>query len=249
MDFSHFLYSSDNIPEGFGFSHFSPFHFFWLFLGVATAAISCLFYRRLQRKGRRRMLWIMTALLVGDEIWKLAWLLSLGLFTHSYLQFHLCSINIFLILFFTVKPNQIVGNFLYAICIPTTTAALLFPTWTKLPFWNFMHLHSFSVHILLLAIPLMLTVGGDIQPRLRKLPGSLLLLLGLALFAKGVNHLYGTNFMFLESVSSGNPLKVFEDLWGNHYYGFPILGALMISVMYTPNLLLQKYRNKALKSS
>ena len=146
MDFSHFLYSSDNIPEGFGFSHFSPLHFFWLFLGVAIAALSCLLYRRLQRKGRRRMLWIMTALLVGDEIWKLAWLLSLGLFTHSYLPFHLCSINIFLILFFTVKPNQIVGNFLYAICIPTTTAALLFPTWTKLPFWNFMNLHFLGTY-------------------------------------------------------------------------------------------------------
>ena len=248
MDFSHFKYSSDNIPEGFGFSHFSALHFFWLFLCIAVAVGCCLLYWKLKPKGRRNMLWIMTALLLGDEIWKVAWLLSLGLFTHSYLPFHLCSINIFLILFFTVKPNQTVGNFLYAICIPTTTAALLFPTWTKLPFWNFMHLHSFSVHILLLVIPLMLTFGGDIKPSLRKLPGSLLLLLGLALLAKGVNHLYGTNFMFLESVSKGNPLKIFEDLWGNHYFGFPILGVLMITVMYTPVLILQKHRNKALKT-
>jgi hypothetical protein len=90
----------------------------------------------------------------------------------------------------------------------------------------------------------MLTFGGDIKPSLRRLPGSLLLLLGLSLLAKGFNLLYHTNFKFLESVSKGNPLKIFEDLWGNHYYGFPILGVLMIAVMYTPILILQKHRAK-----
>ncbi len=244
MDFSHFLYSSDSIPDGFGFSLFSPLHLFWLFLCAAVAVGCCILYKKLKPKGRRKMLWVMTALLVGDEIWKLVWLLSLGLFTHSYLPFHLCSINIFLILFFALKPNETVGNFLYVICIPTTTAALLFPTWTKLPFWNFMHLHSFSVHILLLVIPLMLTVGGDIKPSLRRLPASLLLLLAVALFAKGANMLWRTNFMFLESVDDGNPLKLFETLWGSHYYGYPILGGLMIAVMYTPILILQKLKKK-----
>lgn len=72
MDFSHFKYSSDNIPKGFGFSHFSALHFFWLFLCIAVAVGCCLLYRKLKPKGRRNMLWIMTALLLGDEIWKVA---------------------------------------------------------------------------------------------------------------------------------------------------------------------------------
>lgn len=105
MDFSHFKYSSDNIPKGFGFSHFSALHFFWLFLCIAVAVGCCLLYRKLKPKGRRNMLWIMTALLLGDEIWKVAWLLSLGLFTHSYLPFHLCSINIFL--FSSLRSSRI----------------------------------------------------------------------------------------------------------------------------------------------
>ena len=37
---------------------------------------------------------ILTALVVGNEIWKIIWITSLGLFTHSYLPFHLCSVNI-----------------------------------------------------------------------------------------------------------------------------------------------------------
>lgn len=232
MDFSHFLYSSDNIPNGFGFEHFSPLHIFWLVLWVMLSLFCCLLYRRLGERGRRRMRLILMSLIVGDEIWKMAWLMSLGLYTHSYLPFHLCSINIFLILFHTFKPTETVGNFFYIACMPTAAAAILFPTWTKLPFWNFMHLHSFSVHILLFIYPLMLIVGGDIKPRLRYLPRSLLLLIGLALVAKGVNHLYGTNFMFLESASKGNPLKLFEDLFGNHLIGFPVLGAAIILLLY-----------------
>ena len=244
VDFSHFCYSSDNIPEGLGFSHFSPLHLFWLALCVALAASCCLLYRKLGEKGRMRMRWILTALVVGDEIWKNAWLTALGLFTHSYLPFHLCSVNIFLILFYTVKPTKTVGNFLYGICIPAALAALLFPTWTKLPFWNFMHLHSFSVHILLFIIPLMLTVGGYIRPDIKQLPKCLLLLLGLGLIAKGANLLWSTNFMFLESASEGNPLYFFEQRFGNHLIGFPVLAVAVLAVMYGPLTVWQRCRAK-----
>lgn len=242
VDFSHFAYSSDNVPEGLGFSHFSPLHLFWLALCALLAVGCCLLYRSLGLRGRRRMRWILTALLVGDEIWKTAWLAALGLYTHSYLPFHLCSINIFLILLFTVKPNKTVGNFLYGICLPAAAAALLFPTWTKLPFWNFMHLHSFSVHILLFIIPLMLTVGGDIKPDVRVLPKCLLLLLGLGLIAKGANLLWRTNFMFLESASKGNPLYLFEQKFGNHLIGIPVLAAAVLAVMFGPLTVWQSCR-------
>ena len=57
-------------------------------------AKSSLLYRKLQEKGRMRMRRILTALVVGNEIWKIIWITSLGLFTHSYLPFHLCSVNI-----------------------------------------------------------------------------------------------------------------------------------------------------------
>jgi hypothetical integral membrane protein (TIGR02206 family) len=248
VDFSHFCYSSDSIPEGLGFSHFSPLHFFWLALCAALAVFCCLLYRKLQVKGRTRMRLILTTLVVGDEIWKIAWLTALGLFTHSYLPFHLCSVNIFLILFFTVKPTKTVGNFLYGICIPAALAALLFPTWTKLPFWNFMHLHSFSVHVLLFVIPLMLTVGGDIKPDVKQIPKCLLLLMCMALIAKGANLLWHTNFMFLESASEGNPLYFFEQKFGNHLIGLPVLAVAVLAVMYGPLTVWQRCRGRKRKT-
>ena len=244
VDRSHFCYSSDNIPDGLGFSHFSFLHIFWLVLGIGLAVFCSLLYRRLGKKGRTRMRWILTALVVGDEIWKIAWLTALGLFTHSYLPFHLCSVNIFLILLFTVKPTRTVGNFLYGICIPAAAAALLFPTWTGLPFWNFMHLHSFSVHILLMVIPIMLTAGGDIRPDPRSLPRCLLLLAALGLVAKGANLLWSTNFMFLESASEGNPLYFFEQKFGNHLIGLPVLAGAVLTGMYLPLALYRRIRVK-----
>lgn len=237
MDFSHFMHTVETIPKGLGFSHFSPLHIFWLVLCTVLAVGCCVLYRRLAERGRRNMRWVMTALVVGDELWKMAWLFALGLYRATYLPFHLCSINIFLIVFFAVKPTKTVGNFLYAICIPAALAALLFPTWTELPFWNCMHLHSFSVHILLFVTPLMLTVGGDIKPDVRVLPKCLLLLLGLAAVAKVVNILLDTNFMFLEAAYPGNPLYLFRQKFGSHLIGFPVLAVAVLLAMYGPLVL------------
>lgn len=43
-------------------------------------------------------------------------------------------------------------------------AALLFPNWATLPFPNLMHLHSFTVHALLVAYPVMLLLAGSCAP-------------------------------------------------------------------------------------
>ena len=100
-----------------------------------------------------------------------------GNYRANYLPLHMCSINIFLIALHALRPTRLVDNFLYAVCIPAALAALLFPTWVSLPPANFMHLHSFTVHILLATYPIMLTAGRDIRPQAKYLPGCV----GLAL--------------------------------------------------------------------
>jgi hypothetical integral membrane protein (TIGR02206 family) len=165
--------------------------------------------------------------------------MSLGLYTHSYLPFHLCSINIFLILFHTFKPTETVGNFFYIACMPTAAAAILFPTWTKLPFWNFMHLHSFSVHILLALYPLVLTVNGDIRPKLREVWKCFVLLIALAVPVYGINLWLDTNYMFLMKHDNIAPLKLAEQLTGSHLVAFPIIAVVAVALLYLP---LELYR-------
>ena len=47
-----------------------------------------------------------------------------------------------------------------------------------------------------------------------------------------INLALDTNFMFLMRAEPGNPLLIFEDLWGHHLLGVPVLGVIFIGLMY-----------------
>lgn len=219
-------------PKTFGFTHFDATHIFWLVLFALTAVICSYFYRKCGEVGRKRFRFAVAGLIFLDEIAKWIMLFATNQWTVNYFPLHLCTINIFIIAVHLIKPFKSLDNFLYMICIPAAIAALLFPTWTRQPILNFMHIHSSTIHILLALYPIMLTVGGDIKPRARHIWKSLLLLAGLAVPAFIVNEICGTNYMFLAKATF--PLTIFEDLLGNYLWGFPILIALVLIVMYVP---------------
>ncbi|MBQ8173874.1 MAG: YwaF family protein [Clostridia bacterium] len=228
----YFLETSDTIPKGLGFSHYDATHLAWLAVFLLFTAGSCLLYRRYAEKGRRNYRRIFAGLILLDEAWKWFWLIVGGNWTVDYLPLHLCSINIILIAIHAWKPSRLLDNFLYMICIPGALAALLFPTWTKLPMANFMYWHSFTVHVLLAAYPITLLAGKDIRPNPHYILPCLGLLGGMAIPIYFFNLAFDTNYMFLMYASKGNPLKAFEDLLGNHLYGFPIIFVAVIAVMY-----------------
>lgn len=230
----YFWETVGSIEDGVGFAHFDLCHILWLAAFVVVTVGMCLLYRKSTPPRRRILRRTVAGLIVADELVKLTFLLISGLWTKNYLPLHLCTINIFLIVAYVIKPSRMLGNFLYLICIPAALAALLFPTWTELPPANIMHLHSFSVHILLALFPIMLTVGGDIRPRVREVWKCVLLLVGMAVPVYVINRLLDTNYMFLMEAEAGNPLLLFENAFGNHLIGYPILLAAVILVMYGP---------------
>lgn len=241
---SNFLHTSDTIPEGFGWTHFCPMHLAWIVGAVVFALIVSLLYRRSDEKKRGKIRKLLALALLADELYKMVCLFIGGNYTPDYLPLHLCSINIIFIAIHAWKPSKLLDNFLYGICIPGALAALLFPTWVKLPPTSFMYWHSFTVHVLLLAYPIVLTAGGDIRPNARQLPKCLLFLAALAVPIYGVNRLFDTNFMFLMRADDGNPLQIFETLLGSHLWGFPIIGAAVLSVMYVPLHWWRRHKNK-----
>lgn len=240
----YFFETTETIADGQGFSLFDSLHISWLIVMVLFVVGNCLLYRKLDQKGKT--FWRKTAawLLVADELFKMAILISHGNYSVSYLPLHLCSINIFIIAIHAYKPHTVLDNFLYTVCIPGALAALLFPTWTSLPITSGMHLHSFTVHILLAMYPIVLVSAGEIKPCFRNAFKSLGLLLAMAIPIYGVNWLLDTNFMFLMSADPGNPLYFFQTLWGNHLLGFPVIIAGVLLVMYGPIVLIQKLRKK-----
>lgn len=241
----YFLETSGTIPTGLGFEHFDRTHLTWLVIAALIIGANCLLYRGLNASNRARWNKIMALLLIANELFKHTMLLIGGNFEPTYLPLHLCSINIFLIAIHAWRPSATLSNFLYTVCIPGAIAALLFPSWTKLPVLNFMHLHSSTIHIQLVMYPLVLAVNGVLKPSAKGIPeclGLLVILAGVALVA---NLIFDTNFMFLMEADKGNPLYAFEQLFGNHLIGFPILISAVLVIMYVPMEIYRRHKEKA----
>ena len=167
-------------------------------------------------------------------------LLLLSEFRWGHLPFHLCGINILLITFDVFKQTKVVRSFLYYFAIPGAMLALLFPNWTEVPVWNFFHLHSFTIHILLVLYSLLLVTTGQADTDLKSAIKGVGLLVAMAIPVYGLNLLWGTNFMFLMRPDKGNPLEMFEKLLGSHLWGFPILLPVVVLVMYLPTRIFKK---------
>jgi len=238
----YFMDTTETIADGVGFPQFGTLHLIWLAVFGVICLTSILWYRK--QDPHKQKVWKVTVavLLLIDELFKVVMLVLGGRYTASYLPLHLCSINIFVIAFHAWKPSKVAGGYLYTVGIAGALAALLFPSWTSLPFMNFMHLHSFTVHILLALYPITLFAAGELQPKTKKIPQYLLLLLGMAVPIYFINLLLDTNFMFLMQADERNPLFLFEQMWGNHLYGFPVIIAGVLIVMYVPLEICRKIR-------
>lgn len=240
----HWFDTVDTIPAGLGFPHFGPAHLTWLAVIAVFILVSSLVYRRMNSDQRKLMRYVYAALIVADELFKMVMLTIGDRYLPQYLPFHLCSINIFVITLHTVRPSKALDNFLYTVCIPAALAALLFPSWTELPLINFMCIHSFTIHTLLMAYPIMLFVGGDIRPSHNQIGQCILILLGLAAVALGVNLIFDTNFMFIMEAEPGTPLVWFAEHWGNHLLGFPVMIAAVLLVMHGPLYLIRRKKKQ-----
>ena len=236
-----FFVTSDHIPEGVGFQTFDLTHILWLLAGVIVCIAACHFYGKLSEDKRKRVLTVLGAYIFLQEIIKDLVLILLGEFSWGHLPFHLCGINILLIAFDVIKQTKTVRSFLYYFSIPGAALALLFPNWTEMPVWNFFHLHSFTIHILLVLYPLLLVTTDQVATDLKSAFKGVALLAAMAIPVYGLNLLWDTNFMFLMKPDSGNPLEFFEKLLGSHLWGFPILLPVVILVMYLPARI---FRNK-----
>jgi len=238
----YFLYTKGTIPKGLGFSHFDMTHIIWLLVTVFALIYGCRYYKRLSLEGRSRWKKCMALLLIVDEVFKQACLIIGGRFTLGYLPLHLCNINIILIAIHAFKPSKTIGNFLYSVCLPGTMAALLFPDWTKMPVMNFLHLHSFTLHILLAVYPVVLVYNGEIKPRAKDIPRCLGLLLAMAAVIYVVDVALDQNFFYLMDAPKGNPLYWFKKNWGDHRLAFPVLITAVLTVMYFPIELLESIK-------
>lgn len=180
-------------PNYFAFRHFDGTHIALLALAGVIIFCAVLVFKRLSTAGRNRFLTVLTVLLLLDELAKYAIAIGTNDWYWGYLPLHLCSINIFVCLAYTLTKKDFFAEILYCLCLPGAAIALLVPTWNDLPMLNGMHLHSASVHIMLVMYPALLLANG-FRPDYRRLPKILGLLTLVAVPIYFVNRWLGTNF-------------------------------------------------------
>ena len=227
---------SETIPAGLGFSLFSAGHVIWLLAIAIVCALVCRAYRRRDAQGRLRLRRTLSALLIADELLKIGVLSATGCYTAEYLPLHVCSINIFICLWYTLRPNRVAPEILYALSLPGAIVSLCAPTWVRLPFLNLMSFHSFSVHGMLLLYPLLLLAGGEYRPSLKRLwiPGLFVAVLSPALY--WFNCRFSTNFMFLNGTEDNIVLETVQSITGKRFYiaGLGVLVLFVWLLFYLP---------------
>lgn len=234
----------ETIEDGVGFNYFDSLHFSWIIGFIVFACICSIIYRKCDDYGRNKMRKLFVILILFDEFFKHYGLITHGNWTVNDLPFHLCSINIIIITYHSFKPNTTIDNFLYAVCIPSAIAAILTPTWTSLPLLNFLHIHSFSIHILLATYTIMLVIGGDLVPDIKLVAKAIIFTCILAMPVYGINLLLNTNFMFLMGTNDINLLIFFEEFFGFHLIGILIIECFIIFILYTPFYLIRAIKEK-----
>lgn len=240
-----FFATKETVPQGVGFSTFGATHLTWLAALALACVAAVIIYRRLDKNRRNTMRLIVGGSVLALEIIKDIVMIGLGEFSVGHLPFHLCGINVLLIGFDLFRQNKTVRNFLYYFCIPGAMLALLFPNWTMMPCFNFSHIHSFVIHGVLVLYPVLLISTDAFKPEIKQMPKSILLLVILAIPIYFINLLCDTNFMFLMSPETGNPLGLFEKYLGSHLWGFPILLPIVMFIMYIPFFFTKKEKTKA----
>ena len=219
------------------FKMFSPVYFFWwIIYAVLVVLVKSIFPKLSDEKRHKVYVWL-TVILFIDEIAKYVMTLLTGQFEWQLLPLHLCSINLFVCLWHTIHPNDTAKEILYSVCLPAALVALISPSWMSLPLWNFMHIHSASIHVLLGIYPIMILAEGY-QPKIKNIYRVIIFLVLACAVAYGANLLLGTNFFFLMHDANNPILKIISGLLKQYYImGVMGLGVIIALVMYVPTLL------------
>lgn len=235
-------------------SWFSVTHILILLFTFAFCFIMSYFYRKGDEKRRNILRWTLMALMILEEIWMFSISIITKQFEIGFLPLQLCGINIFFCLAYTIKQTDWVGELLYGVALPGALLALVAPTWTAVPAWNFIFIFSTGYHMFLICYPIMLLAGGY-RPNFKKLWKGAVLLIGICvviffinifnnyMIAKtGDKVFWNSNFMFLNYPES--LFLVFANILGlkGRWYiiTLPVMLVLIWALIYTPWIILEK---------
>lgn len=231
------------LPAEVGFSHFDWGHLTVLIV-LALVSAAVVFWGCRQPEERRLKLEKAMALtMLVLELLKDFILAQIGALDLGYLPLHLCSMAMFICLYWAWHPwSEGAGQLLWSLCFTGGMAALLFPDWTDMPLWHFQSIHSFLYHALLVQFSLLAVVSGQARPSLRNAWKAGAFLAAAAVPVYAFDRAFGMNYMFLLRPVPGTPLELCTRLPGQGGYlvGYALLVAVVLVLLNLPFSLLRR---------
>lgn len=224
--------------DGLGFELLGEEHAFYMLLCASLVLLLCLAYRGggIERRHGLRLAVALSA--VSLELMRALLLALSGEYGIGRLPLHLCTMAAYIALFHALRRSELIGQFLFAFCMPGAAAAIFMPDWSYYPALHFMSLCGFLLHALIVVYPLMQVLGGDIWPDTRDLPRCLVMMLCIAAPVYLFDRAFDTNYMFLNWPPENTPLQWFGFL-GRPFYilaYLPMMAAVW-ALIYFPFLL------------
>lgn len=210
------------------FQLFDVAHLSWLFISLLLILIMCSHYRRLSAASRRKMrIWIAWTFIVA-EIVKNIYIWHYEQWHLNVLPLELCALAMFAIFLHAYTQSTIIGQLLFAVFLPGAVCALLFPAWTHRALLDFVSVHSFLYHILIVGYVCMMLYVKEIVPNIRAIWQPALFIACVTPIIYGINERFGTNFFFLSKPAKGSPIVILEHWLGNPGYIFGLVCLLII---------------------
>lgn len=239
-----FLLFETQLAPDTGFELFGICHLVWLCCISLFVYITGKWYIKKDSESQRNINKKVGLLLPVLGIYRDVILAGTRYYQIGFLPFHLCSMALWIAFLYAWLEKGWFGSIYVGICLPGAIGALIFPNWEAYPFWNYMHLHSFISHGLIVAFGVWQLWAGRCVLTWKRF-GTLVWfgVIGFILLYY-VNSELGTNFWFLNKPSHGSPLVWIADVMPDGWYllGYFIFCALIVSLWYTLIVHIQKKR-------
>lgn len=223
---------------------FGTCHLLWLAGILVVCLLSGHWYRHQNIKQQETWKHIIGTLLPVLGIYRDVVLLVTGHFEADFLPLHLCSMAMWIACLYVWTKNRFVGVIYILLCLPGAAGALLFPNWDRYPLWNYMHIHAFVSHGLILMLGIWLLSSGEVIPEWNEFWMPVVFGMAGFLTLSVVNRLAGTNFWFLKVPSHGSPLVWIARLTGTKWYlaGYFLFCVLIVFLWQGVLSLWQRYK-------
>ena len=209
---NHFWTHKDKIPQGYGYGQFTLAHFLWIALTFAGTLLVVILYGNANHADRLIVLRTIAATLILIDAIKMFVIAITGIKVLDYLPLEVCSFAAYFIVCDSIWPgNSVLPQMLLTLFLPAAIMAILFPTTTTLPSFNFFTIHQFLYHGLLMAYIFARFFASEIPLTSAGVWRSIFIMCPLVAFMYLFDVKFDKNYMFLRDTYGNAMLETIRN--------------------------------------